>query len=322
MVSPAMRRRALGRLLEKGASRRLGCKVVGLSRNASKHRKTERRPELRARVLELAERHPRYGFRRVHALLSGVNLKAVHRIWREEGLSLKVRKRRRIRVERTREEPPRAFGEVWAIDFASEWLENGRQARIVGVLDVATRENLLLKTQPSIRASHLVKDLEWLFLVHGKPRKIRFDNGPEFRSRKLVSFLEQQGVEAGFIEPGSPWQNGHIESFFGKLRDELLNMEILPDREGSPIPSGRLLGPLQPITSSLGARGPGSRRLPEDLTIYNGGREAHTLGGSTIGDRSEGSSLFDIVIGTSLFAVCFCLPSLVIAELLERRRNS
>jgi putative transposase len=228
MVSPAARRRALGRLLEKGVSRRLGCKVVGLSRNASKAEKKERRPELRAEVLDLAQKHPRYGFRRVHALLPGVNLKAVHRIWREEGLSIKSRKRRRIQVEKVHEGPPMAFGEVWSIDFASEWLENRRQARIVGVLDVCTRENLLLKTQPSIRASHLVKELSWLFLVHGKPKTIRFDNGPEFRSKKLLSFLEEHGVRAGFIEPGSPWQNGHIESFFGKLRDELLNMEIFP----------------------------------------------------------------------------------------------
>ncbi len=159
MVSPAARRRALGRLLEKGVSRRLGCKVVGLSRNASKRQKVDRRPELRVEVLALSEKHPRYGFRRVHALLEGVNLKAVHRIWREEGLSIKVRKRRRIQVEKVHEEPPKVFGEVWAMDFASEQLENRRQARIVGILDVATRENLLLKTQPSIRASHLVKEL-------------------------------------------------------------------------------------------------------------------------------------------------------------------
>lgn len=228
MVSPAMRRRALGNLLAKGISRRLGCKVVGLSRGASKLLRTERRPELRAQILELALKHPRYGFRRIHALLEGVNLKAVHRIWREEGLSIKVRKRRRIQVERVHQAPPTAFGDVWSIDFASEWLQNRRQARIVGILDVATRENLLLKTQPSIRSSHLVKELSWLFLVHGKPTKIRFDNGPEFRSKKLCKFLQEQGVEAGFIEPGSPWQNGHIESFFGKLRDELLNMEIFP----------------------------------------------------------------------------------------------
>jgi transposase InsO family protein len=81
-------------------------------------------------------------------------------------------------------------------------------------------------SRPSIRSADLLKELEWLFLVHGKPKTIRFDNGPEFRSHLLTKWLKEQGVEAGFIEPGSPWQNGHIESFFGKLRDELLNMQI------------------------------------------------------------------------------------------------
>lgn len=226
MVSPASKRRALGRLLEKGISRRLGCKVVGLSRNASKASKVERRPELREEILRLSQAHPRYGFRRVHALLPGVNLKCVHRIWREEGLSLLTRKRRRIRVEKADLEPAVRFGDVWSMDFASQWLGNRRQARIVGILDVATRQNLLLKTQPSIRGWDLVRELSWLFLVYGKPRKIRFDNGPEFRSKVLTSWLARQGVEAGFIQPGSPWENGHIESFFGKLRDELLHMEI------------------------------------------------------------------------------------------------
>lgn len=229
MVSPAMKRRALQVLLGKGFSRRLGCKVVGLSRGASKTEPKERRPELREEIIRLAEAHPRYGFRRVHALLSiPANLKAVHRIWRSEGLSLRTRKRKKLVVERVSHPTPSEFGEVWSIDFATEWLENRRQARIVGILDVATRQNLLLKAQPSIRAHHLVKELSWLFLVHGKPKMIRFDNGPEFRSRKLGKFLAEQGVEAGFIQPGSPWQNGHIESFFGKLRDELLNLEIFP----------------------------------------------------------------------------------------------
>jgi len=229
MVSPAAKRRGLNHLMSKGVSRRLGCKVVGLSRNASRRERRDRRPELRAQIALLAQANPRYGFRRVHALLEpGVNLKAVHRIWREEGLGLTTRKRKRIEVELEPEPTPTQFGEVWSIDFASEWLENRRQARIVGVLDVATRENLLLKARPSIRAHHLVKEFEWLFLVHGKPKKIRFDNGSEFRFHKLTKFLEEQGVEAGFIQPGSPWQNEHIESFFGKLRDELLNMEIFP----------------------------------------------------------------------------------------------
>lgn len=229
MVSPAAKRRGLEHLMTKGVSRRLGCRVVGLSRSASRAERKERRPELRAQIIALSEANPRYGFRRIHALLGpGVNLKAVHRIWREEGLALTTRKRRRIQVESKPEPAPTEFGDVWSIDFACEWLENRRQARIVGIVDVATRENLLLKARPSIRAHHLVKELKWLFLVHGKPKKIRFDNGPEFRSTKLTTFLADSGVEAGFIEPGSPWQNGHIESFFGKLRDELLNMEIFP----------------------------------------------------------------------------------------------
>jgi putative transposase len=229
MVSPEAKRRALGPLLLKGVSRRMGCKVVGLSRVASRHERKDRRPDLRTEIHQLAEANPRYGYRRIHDLLGpGINLKAVHRIWRQEGLCLTTRKRRRVQVERDAAPPPTKFGEVWSIDFASQWLENRRQARIVGILDVATRENLLLKARPSIRAGHLVSELAWLFMVHGKPQKIRFDNGPEFRSKAVARFLSKHGVVAGFVEPGSPWQNGHIESFFGKLRDELLNMEIFP----------------------------------------------------------------------------------------------
>jgi putative transposase len=226
MVSPESRRRAVQLLISKGYSRRLACKVIGLSRAASKTSPSTRRPELRERILELAKQNPRYGYRRIHSMIPGVNIKAVHKIWKEEGLSIKTRKSHRIKVELAPQVPAESFGDVWAIDFSTERLENGRQARIVGLVDVFTRENLLLKTQPSIRACDLVKELTWLFLVHGKPKKIRFDNGPEFRSKKVVSFLREHGVEAGFIQPGSPWQNGHIESFFGKLRDELLNMEI------------------------------------------------------------------------------------------------
>lgn len=229
MVSPKAKRRALGHAMAQGVSRRLGCKVVGLSRAASRCEPKEKRPELRAEILRLALENPRYGYRRIHALLGlGVNLKAVHRIWREEGLSLRTRKKRRVLVVKDPSPTPTRFGEVWAVDFASQRLENGRQARIVGVLDVATRENLLLKARPSIRAGNLVTELAWLFMIHGKPNKLRFDNGPEFRSKAVAMFLEKHGVEAGFIEPGSPWQNGHVESFFGKLRDELLNTELFP----------------------------------------------------------------------------------------------
>jgi transposase InsO family protein len=107
------------------------------------------------------------------------------------------------------------------MDFACQRLENGRQARVLAVLDCFTRECLLLKAVPSFPAFEVQRELEWLFLVHGKPGRIVSDNGPEFRALKLP-----EGVEAGFREPGKPWQNGRVESFFDKLRDELLRTKI------------------------------------------------------------------------------------------------
>jgi putative transposase len=219
MVSPASRRRAVNHLLSQGQSRMRSCRVAGLSRTSSRFCPEERNPELREKVKDLAAENPRYGFRRVHALLPGVNLKAVHRIWRAEGLRLKRRARRRLKVEREAGPVLTAANQAWCLDFASERLENGRQARILGVLDCFTRENLLLKARPSFPAFQVQEELEWLFLVHGKPNCIASDNGPEFRALQL-------SVEQKFIQPGKPWQNGYIESFFGKLRDELLSCEI------------------------------------------------------------------------------------------------
>lgn len=226
MVSPASKRRGLSALLGKGFPRRLSCRVVGLSRSASRHQPRDRDPGLRARVLELAEQHPRAGFRQIHSKLPGVNLKAVHRIWKEEGLSQKVRKVRRLKVDESPAGRPSAPDQVWSVDFACERLENGRQVRVLAVVDAFTRECLALRARPSFRACDLVRELEWLFLVRGRPAVLRSDNGPEFRSRRLREWLEERGVTSGFIQPGSPWQNGHVESFFGKLRREVLDCEL------------------------------------------------------------------------------------------------
>lgn len=221
MVSLARRRRAVGFLLGRGFPRTRSCRVASLSRLASRRERKERRPELRAKVLELARENPRYGFRRVHALLEGVNLKAVHRIWREEGLALRHKRRRKLVVPKT--EGPELTGpnQAWCVDFCFQRLENGRHARILGVLDCFTRECLLLKAASSFPSFLVEKELEWLFLVHGKPQGIVSDNGPEFRAMTLP-----EGVENRFIQPGKPWQNGYIESFFGRLRDEMLSCEL------------------------------------------------------------------------------------------------
>lgn len=221
MVSPASRRRGVHFLLGRGFARVCACRVCRLSRAASRHKPRERRPGLKERVLQLARENPRYGFRRVHALLSGVNLKAVHRIWKSEGLALRHRTRRRLSVPKLEGRALTGANQAWCLDFCFQRLENGRHARILGVLDCFTRECLLLKAASTFPSFAVEKELEWLFLVHGRPGSIISDNGPEFRAMTLPG-----GVENRFIQPGKPWQNGYIESFFGKLRDELLSCEI------------------------------------------------------------------------------------------------
>ena len=221
MVSPAARKRACASLLNAGCSRVRSCRVVRLSRLASRRPYRERNPELRAKVLELSAKHPRFGFRRVCLLLPGVNVKAVHRIWKAEGLRLTRRKRRRLKVACSPQMDLTKPNQAWCMDFATQRLESGRVARILAVLDCFTRECLLLKCGAHFPSCSVHRELEWLFLVHGRPARIVSDNGPEFRALTLP-----EGVEPSFIQPGSPWQNGRIESFFDKLRDELLNREL------------------------------------------------------------------------------------------------
>ncbi len=218
MVSPASKRRGVNHLLKLGFPRVCACRVLRFSAPSSRYVPKERNPELRAKVLELAGKHPRYGFRRVHALLTGVNIKAVHRIWKEEGLRLKRKPRKRLKVTKQPEVQLTAPGQAWCMDFVHERLENGRQVRILAVLDCFTRECLCLRAAPSFPAFKVKEELEFLFLLHGKPEKLVSDNGPEFRAMNLDIHH--------FIQPGKPWQNGFIESFNGKLRDELLNLEL------------------------------------------------------------------------------------------------
>jgi putative transposase len=215
MVSPASRRRAVSHLVVRGFSRVCACRVCRICRASSRREPKGRSPGLREKVLALAAQNPRYGFRRVHALLPGVNLKAVHRVWKEEGLRLGGRKRRRLVVPKSDAPPLTGPGQAWCLDFLHERLQNGRQARVLAVLDCFTRECLLLRARPSFPAFEVQRELEWLFLVHGRPASLVSDNGPEFRALSV-------DAERRFIQPGKPWQNGFVESFFGKLRDELL----------------------------------------------------------------------------------------------------
>lgn len=186
------------------------------------------------RITSLACQYGRYGYRPITMLLRGegwrVNHKRVERIWREEGLKVpqKQPKRRRLWLNRGSCVRLRAMrpNHVWSYDFVSDRTSDGRPIRMLTVIDEFTRECLRIHVARKIRAIDVLEQLADLFIIHGTPDHIRSDNGPEFVAEIVRGWLSRLGVQTLFIEPGSPWENGYIESFNGKLRYELLNGEI------------------------------------------------------------------------------------------------
>jgi len=186
------------------------------------------------RVVALASRYGRYGYRRITALLQSegwkVNHKRVERLWRQEGLKVPTRQPKRGRLWlndgsclRLRPEFP---GHVWSYDFVLERTHDGRAFRILNVIDEYTRECLAVKVCRHLDHEDVQECLTELFCWRGVPVHLRSDNGPEFIANALREWLNKLSVKPLFIEPGSPWENGYIESFNGKMRDELLNREI------------------------------------------------------------------------------------------------
>jgi transposase InsO family protein len=186
------------------------------------------------RVVALASQYGRYGYRRITALLQNegwkVNHKRVERLWRQEGLKVPARQPKRGRLWlndgsclRLRPEFP---GHVWSYDFVLERTHDGRAFRILNVIDEYTRECLAVKVRRHLDHEDVQECLTELFCWRGVPVHLRSDNGPEFIANALREWLSKLSVKPLFIEPGSPWENGYIESFNGKMRDELLNREI------------------------------------------------------------------------------------------------
>jgi transposase InsO family protein len=184
--------------------------------------------------VSLACDYGRYGYRRVTALLKNegwrVNHKRIERIWRQEGLKVpkKQPKRRRLWLKdgsciRLR---PERKDHVWSYDFVAERTSDGRPMRLLNILDEFSRESLKIHVDRQIKATDVIYELSNLFIERGAPDYLRSDNGSEFTAETVRGWLQRLGVKTLFIEPGSPWENGYIESFNGKLRDELLNGEI------------------------------------------------------------------------------------------------
>jgi putative transposase len=212
------------------------CRVLGQPRTTQRY---ERKPrddedELTGRIIELATKYGRYGYRRITALLRAegwrVNQKRVERIWRREGLRVPSKQPKRGRLwlndgscVRLR---PEHRNHVWSYDFVYERTHGGRQLRLLTIVDEYTRECLAIRVGRRLSSRDVIATLARLFVEKGVPGHIRSDNGPEFTAKMVRGWLERLGVRTLFIEPGSPWENGYIESFNGKLRDELLNGEI------------------------------------------------------------------------------------------------
>jgi putative transposase len=210
--------------------------VLGQARS-TQHRVHEISGEearLVADVTALATRYGRYGYRRITALLSEkgwrVNHKRVERIWRREGLKVPKKQPKRGRLWlndgsciRLR---PEHKDHVWSYDFVASRTADGRAFKILTILDEYTRECMAILVERRLTSEDVIDQLFNLFILRGIPEHIRSDNGPEFTAKAIRKWLARIGVKALFIEPGSPWENGYIESFNGKLRDELLNREI------------------------------------------------------------------------------------------------
>ncbi|WP_160119848.1 IS3 family transposase [Rhodovarius lipocyclicus] len=237
VVSPARRRACVEHVMrELGVSERKACAVLGQHRSTQRKapRGSDDEAALTADMIELAKRYGRYGYRRITALLRdagwAVNRKRVERIWRREGLKVPQRQPKRGRLwlvdgSCIRLRPERA-NHVWAYDFVEDRTRDGRKFRMLCVVDEFTREALAIRVARRLSSSDVIDVLADLFLAHGTPAHIRSDQGPEFIAEAVKAWIAGVGARTAYIEKASPWENGYVESFNGKLRDELLNGEV------------------------------------------------------------------------------------------------
>jgi putative transposase len=240
MVIPA-RRRDAARYLQRRhkISERRACQVVGQHRSTQRYRRLEPEYELKlvGRMNELAAVHPRYGYRRIWALLRAegwrVNRKRIERLWRLEGHRVPPRRSKDSgKAQGTAANAAWNLAasrpnQIWSYDFMSTRTRQGGSLRILNVVDEYTRVALSCRVARSIGATDVVRELERLFQLHGKPQLMRSDNGREFIAATTTEWLAKQDVAAAFIEKGSPQQNPFVERFNGTIRDELLNGEEL-----------------------------------------------------------------------------------------------
>jgi putative transposase len=248
MVTPDQKRQAAAHLQEcllvgqeKPLSQRRACQVLGLPRQSARRvpLKPTKDAPLQQQLQALAQKHPRYGYRRIHALLrrevgaQALNIKRVHRLWKEAARQVPPRKKPRRRHKNQEvKQPQQALypGHVWSYDFVHDKCRGGAKLKLLCVNDEFTRQCHAIEVAAGLSAKEVQKVLTRLFTQHGAPAFLRSDNGPEFVQSDLKAWLQEQKVQTLYIEPGSPWQNGKGESMHGKLRDECLDCELFNHR--------------------------------------------------------------------------------------------
>jgi putative transposase len=227
MVTATQRRRAVDHLKSRRVSERRACRLAGFSRSAAWYQPRGRDDgALRSRLKALAEQYPKYGYPTLHDMLvlEGlvVNRKRTYRIYREEALQVRTKKRKKLRRPRIPMLVPEAVNERWSMDFVSDQLANGRRFRVLNIVDDFSRECVLQIVDFSISGHRLARELDRL--SRPLPKTIVCDNGSEFTSKAMFFWSKARDVKLHFIQPGKPTQNAFVESFNGKFRDYCLNL--------------------------------------------------------------------------------------------------
>ena len=281
MVAPSQKRRAVEQVVATGTcSQRRACRLLELRRSSCRYEPgalTPRREREEVRIIALSQAHPRYGYRRVHTLLGREGLRpSLRRVQR-------IRRRERLRVMGPARRPKRqasadakvsaqSRNDVWCFDFVFDSTAHGSTLKMLTILDEYTRYCIAIVVGHRLNSASVVEALSDAVLKHGTPRHVRCDNGSEFIAARLQCWLRQAQIGSRFIEPGRPWQNGHNESFNGKMRDECLEREVFANllearsvtavwrEEYNTFRPHRSLGQLTPAQYQLSGRPPGSLR--------------------------------------------------------------
>jgi putative transposase len=232
MVGARVRRQQVAYAEGRGLSRRRACALLSVARSAVGYvsKLVARDADVVPPMRILAAQYPRYGYRTIRIFLERqgheLGTDRMYRLWRQAGLQVpRKRPRRRVAAGRPRPLPPTAMNHVWAYDFVFDTCADGRTLKCLTVIDEFTRECLAIDVAGGIRSGRVIEVLTQLVSVHGAPRYLRSDNGPEFVARAILRWLQTAQIETAFIDPGKPWQNGADESFNGKFRDQHLSLQ-------------------------------------------------------------------------------------------------